>query len=88
MPSNDKVRRHKQAVRLMEINEMLAQIKAVPLHTKESVNTNYTMKHFSIGRLRLGKEQSLAEPEVSSVRVSRADTLLGQARRFPSRAGL
>jgi len=37
---------------------------------------------------RLGKEQSLAEPEVSSVRASRADTLLGQARRFPSRAGL
>jgi hypothetical protein len=39
-------------------------------------------------KIRLGKEQSLAEPEVCSVRASRADTLLGSARRSPSRAGL
>jgi hypothetical protein len=50
MPSNDKARRHKHAVKLTEINEKLAQIKAVPLHTKESVNT---IKHFSIGQLRM-----------------------------------
>src|SRR5579859_1407672 len=50
MPSNDKARRHKHAVKLMEINEKLAQIKAVPLHTKERVNT---IKHFSIRQLRM-----------------------------------
>src|SRR5579859_794486 len=50
MPSNAKARRHKHTVKLMEINEMLAQIKAVPLHTKERV---YTIQHISIGQLRM-----------------------------------
>src|SRR5579859_4952075 len=50
MPSNDKARRHKHAVKLTEINEKLAQIKAVPLHTKESANT---IKHFSLGQHRM-----------------------------------
>jgi hypothetical protein len=35
MPSNDKARRRKHAVRLTEINEKLAQIKAVLLCTKD-----------------------------------------------------
>ena len=35
---------------MMEINEKLAQIKAVPLYTKESV---HTIKHIFIGQLRM-----------------------------------
>src|SRR5579859_322201 len=50
MPSNAKAKHHKHAVRLMEINETLAQLKAVPLHTRESV---HTIQHISIGQLRM-----------------------------------
>ena len=35
---------------MMEINEKLAQIKAVPLYTKESM---HTIKHIFIGQLRM-----------------------------------
>jgi|SRR5579859_1284137 len=61
MPSNDKPRRRKHAVRLTEINEKLAQIKAVLLCTKESV---HTIKHFSIVQLRMlfkRKQSSVAD---------------------------